>query len=249
MRKSIVIGNWKMNGTRAGSEALLRDVVRLGAGGSASQIGVCVPYLFIPMAQQLLEGGGILFGSQNVADHVVGAFTGEISAEMLREFGCSLAIVGHSERRSLYSESDALVAERYKQAVSTGLTPVLCVGETLDQRENGETFDVVDAQLRTVLDAAGVESLDQAIIAYEPVWAIGTGKTATTAQAQEVHAHIRKQIAALDPVRANAVRILYGGSVKPDNAADLFSMADIDGGLIGGASLDAQAFIAICNAS
>jgi triosephosphate isomerase len=191
----------------------------------------------------------LLLGAQNVSDQDEGAYTGEISARMLREFGCSLAIVGHSERRIIYGESSALVAARYAKAIERGIVPILCVGETLEQREDGKTFDVVDEQLDAVIDLCGVESLSSAVIAYEPVWAIGTGRTATTEQAQEVHAYIRTQIAKRSPDVAAGVRILYGGSVKADNAGALFGMPDVDGGLVGGASLDAKSFLTICLAA
>jgi triosephosphate isomerase len=194
----------------------------------------------------LLNDSRVLFGSQNVADRQAGAYTGEVSAQMLKEFGCTLAIVGHSERRALYGESNELVAERFRQAVGEGLVPVLCVGETLDQRQQDKTFDIIDAQLNAVLDTSGTEALDGVIVAYEPVWAIGTGMTATDEQAQEVHQYIRNRVADRNQTIAQELRIVYGGSVKPDNAARLFSMPDIDGGLIGGASLEADSFLSIC---
>jgi len=237
-----------MNGGRGSSKELLRCLVHGAASIENVDIGVCIPYVFIPEAAKLLVNSRILLGSQNVADQESGAFTGEISGPMLVEFGCKLAIVGHSERRALYGESSELVADRYRQAIASGLVPILCVGETLEQREQGKTFDVVDAQLSPVLELAGVASLNNAVIAYEPVWAIGTGKTATTDQAQNVHAMIRDRVASLDESIAANLRVLYGGSVKPDNAASLFAMPDIDGGLIGGAALDADSFLSICNA-
>lgn len=248
MRRPFIVGNWKMNGGRGSSKELLRCLVHGAASIENVDIGVCIPYVFIPEAAKLLVNSRILLGSQNVADQESGAFTGEISGPMLVEFGCKLAIVGHSERRALYGESSELVADRYRQAIASGLVPILCVGETLEQREQGKTFDVVDAQLSPVLELAGVASLNNAVIAYEPVWAIGTGKTATTDQAQNVHAMIRDRVASLDESIAANLRVLYGGSVKPDNAASLFAMPDIDGGLIGGAALDADSFLSICNA-
>ncbi len=236
-----------MNGTLESSRDLLQKLRnRVDREGSRGEIGVCVPYVFIPEAREILNRSPILLGSQNVADQSSGAYTGEISARMLQEFDCRLAIVGHSERRLLYGESNELVAARFRQAIDSGLVPVLCVGETLEQRERGETFDTVLAQLNAVFARSGVQSLLNAIIAYEPVWAIGTGKTATGEQAREVHAFIRNKIAGIDEAVAEGLRILYGGSVKPDNARDLFSMPDIDGGLIGGASLDAESFLTIC---
>lgn len=249
MRRSLVVGNWKMNGNRESIRQLLADI-RAGLGaGSKAQVGVCAPFVYIPEVAEQLNGSPVLVGAQNVADQVSGAYTGETSPAMLLEFGCKLAIVGHSERRSLYGETDALVAARYANAIKGGVVPILCIGETLDEREGGKTFDVVKAQLDAVLDTAGVESLEKAVIAYEPVWAIGTGKTATSTQAQEVHAFIRAEIRKRNAKVADAVQILYGGSVKADNAAELFAMPDIDGGLIGGASLDAKGFLAICNAA
>jgi triosephosphate isomerase len=244
-RRTLVVGNWKMNGTRASSQQLLADILAGLPGDSRTDVGVCPPSVFIPECAAALAGKGVRLGAQNVADQDEGAYTGEISARMLREFNVSLAIVGHSERRAIYGETDALVAARYAKAIAHGVTPILCVGETLEERESNATFAVIDRQLAAVLDLCGVESLKQAVIAYEPVWAIGTGRTATTEQAQEVHAYIRGKLAALNPEVAEGVQILYGGSVKPDNAAALFGQPDVDGGLIGGASLDAKSFLAI----
>lgn len=248
-RRLLVVGNWKMNGTRASAQQLLADILNGLPTDAKAEVGVCPPFVFIPEISAALAGKLVLLGSQNVADQDSGAFTGEISAPMLKEFGCSLAIVGHSERRLVYGESDALVAARYVKAIAHGLTPILCVGETLEQREQGETFAVIDKQLQAVFDAAGVESLRHAVIAYEPVWAIGTGRTATTEQAQEVHEYIRSGIAKLNAEIAAGLRILYGGSVKADNAAALFGMPDVDGGLVGGAALDAKSFVTICLAA
>ncbi|MFM8332652.1 MAG: triose-phosphate isomerase [Candidatus Methylumidiphilus sp.] len=251
MRRSLVVGNWKMNGSREKSRALMVGIMTgLGEGvGHSSDVGVCPPFVHIPDVAEILKGGTVFLGSQNVADQDEGAFTGEVSAPLLKEFGCSLAIVGHSERRALYGESNLLVAKRYYKAIEHGLIPILCIGETLEERESGRTFDVIGEQLDAVLETAGVSSLASAVIAYEPVWAIGTGKTASTEQAQEVHAWIRSQVAGLDAVVAEKLRIIYGGSVKPDNAEALFSMPDIDGGLIGGASLDASSFLKICHSA
>jgi triosephosphate isomerase (TIM) len=248
MRQSIIVGNWKMNGTSVSSRALLHAIVdHAGRDGSGGDIGVCVPYIFIPEARRIVDGSRVLLGAQNVADQPSGAYTGEISAQMLKEYECRLAIVGHSERRLHYGESNELVASRFKQAVDGGLTPILCVGETSDQRERNETFATIIAQLDAVLGVSGIQYFKNAIVAYEPVWAIGTGKTATSDQAQEVHRLIRNNIAGIDQTIADALPILYGGSVKPENAAELFAMPDIDGGLIGGASLNAESFLAICN--
>jgi len=246
MRRPIVIGNWKMNGSLESSRQLVLAIGEKAVDDCGADIGVCVPFVFIPEVSSLLDGSRVLVGSQNVADRPAGAYTGEVSAQMLKEFGCTLAIVGHSERRALYGESNELVAERFRQAVGEGLVPVLCVGETLDQRQQGKTFDIINAQLDAVLDTSGTEALDGVIVAYEPVWAIGSGMTATDEQAQEVHQYIRNRVSGRNQTIARALRIVYGGSVKPDNAARLFSMPDIDGGLIGGASLEADSFLSIC---
>ena len=249
MRRPLVVGNWKMNGTRSTVRQLAQDVAAGVAANMAVEVGVCPAYVFIPQVTEQLKGTAVQVGAQNVADQDAGAFTGEVSALMLKEFGCSLAIVGHSERRLLYGESDDLVAARYQKAIEHGLCPILCIGETLEQREAGETFTVVDQQLDAVLDKVGIQSLTRAVIAYEPVWAIGTGHTATPEQAQEVHQHIRQRLASQNADVAEQVRILYGGSVNADNAEALFSMPDIDGGLIGGASLKADSFLSIVQAA
>ncbi|SMF95929.1 triosephosphate isomerase [Methylomagnum ishizawai] len=248
-RRPLVVGNWKMNCTRATAQQLLADLLAGLPTDAKAQVGVCPAYVFIPELGAMLAGKTIALGAQNVADQDQGAFTGEISAPMLKEFGCAYAIVGHSERRLVYGETNALVAARYAKAIEHGITPIFCVGETLEEREQDKTFAVIDEQLQAVLDLCGVASLSQAVIAYEPVWAIGTGRTATTEQAQEVHAYIRAQIAKLDAEVAEGLQILYGGSVKADNAAALFGMPDVDGGLVGGASLDAKSFLAICLAA
>jgi triosephosphate isomerase len=249
MRRSLVIGNWKMHGTRASNRELITGILAgLDANKNCDAV-VCVPFTAIPELSDAVSGTSLALGSQNVANADQGAYTGEISASMLAEYGCGYAIVGHSERRQLYGETNQLVAARYEHAIKGDITPVLCIGETDEQREQGKTFDVIVEQLSAVIDHSGIESLSKAVIAYEPVWAIGTGKTATPDQAQEVHAFIRKQIAARDSALAETVQILYGGSVKPDNAADLFGKDDIDGGLIGGASLQAESFLGIINAA
>ncbi len=248
-RRPLVVGNWKMNGTRASSQKLLADILEGLPSDCAADVGVCPPAVFIPEAAAAIGGRSVKLGAQNVADQDEGAYTGEISARMLKEFGCSLALVGHSERRAIYGETDALIAARYAKAIANGVTPVLCIGETLEERESNATFSVIDTQLNAAIDLCGVESLLHAVIAYEPVWAIGTGRTATAEQAQEVHAYIRSQIAARNADVAAKVQILYGGSVKADNAAALFGQPDVDGGLIGGASLDAKSFLAICLAA
>lgn len=248
-RRPLVVGNWKMNCTRASAQQLLADILAGLPADAKAEVGVCPAYVFLPEASAALAGKQVQLGSQNVADQDQGAFTGEISAPMLKEFGCTLAIVGHSERRLVYGESSQLVAARYAKALAHGVTPILCVGETLEEREQDKTFAVIDEQLQAVLDLCGVESLAKAVIAYEPVWAIGTGRTASTEQAQEVHAYIRSQIAKLNAEIAGGLRILYGGSVKADNAQALFSMPDVDGGLVGGAALDAKSFLSICLAA
>ncbi|HQS81823.1 MAG TPA: triose-phosphate isomerase [Thiobacillus sp.] len=246
MRKKLVAGNWKMHGGLAENAALLAALKPALAGIEAV---VCVPFPYLAQAQAELAGSSITWGAQNVSEQAKGAFTGEVSASMLLDFGCTYVIVGHSERRSLYGESDELVAKKYLAAQAAGLTPILCVGESLAERESGVTEAVVARQLDAVINAAGVVSLAKAVVAYEPVWAIGTGKTASQEQAQAVHAFIRGKIAALDADVADQLVIQYGGSVKAANAAELMVQSDIDGGLIGGASLVADEFIAICRAA
>jgi len=246
MRKKLVAGNWKMHGSLAENAALLEALKPALAGIKAV---VCVPFPYLAQVQSVLAGSSIAWGAQNVSEQSKGAFTGEVSASMLLDFGCTYVIVGHSERRSLYGESDDLVAKKYLAAQAAGLTPILCVGESLEERESGVTEAVVARQLDAVINAAGVASLAKAVVAYEPVWAIGTGKTASPEQAQAVHAFIRGKIAALDSGVADQLLIQYGGSVKAANAAELMVQPDIDGGLIGGASLVADEFAAICRAA
>ena len=248
MRARLVAGNWKMHGSLRANAALL-DALKAGLKPSDKlSYAVCAPYPYLAQVAASLAGGAIAWGAQNLSEHDAGAYTGEVSGAMLREFGCRFVIVGHSERRSLYGESDKQVAAKFVAASRAGLTPILCVGETLEQREKGETESVVGRQLETVVSAAGFAALSNAVLAYEPVWAIGTGRNATPQQAQEVHAFARARLAARDKALAG-LTILYGGSVKPGNAKDLFAMPDIDGGLIGGASLVAEDFIAICAAA
>jgi triosephosphate isomerase (TIM) len=225
----------------------LVEGIKAGDAGKA-QLAVCPPAIYLMKVGGMLDGSHIALGAQNVCDQQSGAFTGEVSAAMLIESGCRYAIVGHSERRALYGESDQLVAARYAMAVQAGLIPILCVGETLDERESGVTEDVVARQIGAVLDSSGIASLAQAVIAYEPVWAIGTGQVATPEQAQAVHAFIRNRLAQLDSDVAQGLQILYGGSMNPANAAQLLSQQDIDGGLIGGAALKADDFLAIAQA-
>jgi triosephosphate isomerase (TIM) len=244
MRRSLVVGNWKMNGTLASAELLTKGIIA-GLGGNNADIAICVPYVHLPKVSELVKNTALAIGAQNVADKSSGAFTGEISAAMLNEFNCKYALVGHSERRSYYGDTDESVAARFCQAQEQNIIPVLCVGETLEQREQDQTFSVINAQLDAVINVAGIAAFGAAVIAYEPVWAIGTGKTATDEQAQEVHRYIRQYIAVKDQTIADKIQILYGGSAKPDNAKGLFAMPDIDGGLIGGASLDAESFLKI----
>jgi triosephosphate isomerase len=246
MRKKLVAGNWKMHGSLAENAALLDAIKPALAGIDAA---VCVPFPYLAQVQAALAGSSIAWGAQNLSEQTKGAFTGEVSASMLLDFGCRYVIVGHSERRSLYGEHDEVVAKKYVAAQAAGLVPILCVGESLQEREAGVTETVVARQLDAVIAAAGVASLAKAVVAYEPVWAIGTGKTASPEQAQAVHAFIRGKIAALDAAVAEGLVIQYGGSVKAANAAELMAQPDIDGGLIGGASLIAEEFIAICRAA
>lgn len=248
MRRKLVVGNWKMFGRLARNQALLEGVLAGVRDLRSTDCAVCVPYPYLTQAQALLQGSNVAWGAQNMSHHDEGAYTGEVAAGMLAEFGCKYVIIGHSERRGLYHESDEMVAMKFDAAIKAGLTPILCVGETLDEREAAITEEVVAGQLDAILNRAGVNALEKAVVAYEPVWAIGTGKTASPEQAQAVHAFIRQRVAKLDGQVAQGLCILYGGSVKAANAPELFSMADIDGGLIGGASLVAEDFVAICRA-
>ncbi len=246
MRQSLIMGNWKMNGSRQDGQQLAKALAE-GLGAVSQEVAVCVPFVYLSDIRSVLASSPIALGAQNVADQTSGAYTGEVSAAMLADCGCKYALVGHSERRTYYGDTNQSVANRFVQAQKQNVIPVLCVGETLEEREQGRTFQVVDEQLDAVIDAAGIEAFAKAVIAYEPVWAIGTGKTASDEQAQEVHQYIRQQIAKRNQAIADKVQILYGGSVKPDNAKGLFAMPDIDGGLVGGASLDAKGFLHICH--
>lgn len=251
MRRRLVVGNWKMHGTRGGVRQLV-EAVKEGAGVvGATAVAVCPPFVFLDEVQALLTGSTVALGAQDLCQAAgQGAYTGEVSAAMLAEFGCTYVIVGHSERRQLYNESDTLVVEKFLAAHGQGLVPIWCVGETLDQREAGDTEAVIDRQLAALFAVErGAERLGRAVIAYEPVWAIGTGRTATPEQAQDVHAFIRGRVAGHHPGVADGLTILYGGSVKAANAAELFAMPDIDGGLVGGASLQAGEFLGICAAA
>ena len=245
-RPLLVAGNWKMHGSRAMVEQLLNDIISGLPASPAFQVAVFPPYVYLPQVARTVAGTPIRFGGQNLNEHDAGAYTGEVSGAMLADFGSDMVLVGHSERRSLYGETDQQVADKFAAALRHGLTPVLCVGETGQEREVGQTQEVVARQINAVLDTVGIEGLGQGIIAYEPVWAIGTGQTASKEQAQEVHAFIRSLLAAKSDTIARLLPILYGGSVKGGNARELFSMPDIDGGLIGGASLTGQDFLAIC---
>ena len=249
MRTKLIAGNWKMHGSLAANASLLGAVREGCAGLSGMQAAVCVPFPYLAQAQQLLGGSGVAWGAQNVSEHAQGAFTGEVSVSMLADFGCRYVIVGHSERRTLFGETDALVAAKAAWAIAAHLTPIVCVGETLDEREGGRALEVICRQLAAVIDKVGVAAVARLVVAYEPVWAIGTGRTASPAQAQEVHAAIRAQVAGHDAAVAAGLQILYGGSVKPANAAEIFAQPDVDGGLIGGAALVAADFLAICAAA
>jgi len=249
MRIRLVAGNWKMHGSLAANQRLLESLKAGAESVSGAEIAVCVPFPYLQQAAAALAGTRVAWGAQNLSEHDAGAYTGEVSGVMLRELGCRYVLVGHSERRHLYGERDAQVAAKFGAAQRVGLVPVLCVGETLEEREQGATEEVVGRQLQAVIAAAGVGALADAVIAYEPVWAIGTGRTASPEQAQAVHAFIRGRVGAADTGIAERLPLLYGGSVKAGNAPALFAMPDIDGGLIGGASLVAEEFLAICRAA
>ena len=248
MRKILVAGNWKMHGSGTMVQELLEGLIAGAGNVGAVDMAVFPPLPYLAQARSLLEGCSISLGAQNLNPISQGAHTGEVSAGMLLDLGCRYVLAGHSERRAIYGESDDDVADRFEAALASGLEPVLCVGETLGEREKDETEVVVARQLDAVLNRCGIAGFKRAIVAYEPVWAIGTGKTATPDQAQAVHAFIRDKFIAQDDIIAGQLRILYGGSVNGSNAADLFTREDIDGGLVGGASLKAEDFLAICNA-
>jgi len=249
MRRSVVAGNWKMNGTRQSIESLLAGLIPGLADGVKADVVLCPPFGYLDLVGRALAGSAARLGAQTVSEHPSGAYTGEVAAEMLRDLGCSHAIVGHSERRTLFNESSAVVAHKFAAARAAGLVPILCVGETLEERESGTTREVIGEQLDSVLNLEAAGGLGGALVAYEPVWAIGTGKTASPEQAQEIHEFIRSRVAERDAEVAGQLPILYGGSVKPGNAGELFGMPDIDGGLIGGASLKAEDFLPICRAA
>ncbi len=249
MRSKLVIGNWKMNGSTAMANALVNAAGKHLPPTDRVEVAVLPPFPYLAKVRDLAAGSALNWGAQDVSAHDEGAHTGEVAAAMLAEFGCRFVLVGHSERRHECGEDDRLIAAKFAAARRAGLTPVLCVGETRDEREAGNTFAVVERQLETVADHNGIAAFAAAVVAYEPVWAIGTGLTATPEQAAEVHGRIRSFCAALDDTIAAGLRILYGGSVKPDNAVQLFAEPEIDGGLIGGASLNAEHFTAIVQAA
>ena len=248
MRRPIVAGNWKMHGSREENARLVAGVID-GVNGCVAEVLVFPPAVYVAEVARLAAGSPVGVGGQTLCTQAIGAYTGEISAAMLKDVGATHVLVGHSERRAMYGETDAVVAEKFMAAQAGGLIPVLCVGETLEEREAGITETVVARQLEAVVAAAGIGSFAQAVVAYEPVWAIGTGRTASPEQAQAVHGFIRGYFAAKDATLADHLRVLYGGSVKASNAAELFGMADVDGGLVGGASLKADEFVRICVAA
>ncbi|UCG73469.1 MAG: triose-phosphate isomerase [Chromatiales bacterium] len=248
MRLPLVAGNWKLNGSLAANRELLQGVIA-GLPAAGVEVMVCPPAVYLAPTAAELAGTTLLLGAQDVSTQDQGAYTGEVSAAMLRDVGCTHTLIGHSERRTLFGDTDDVVAAKFVAARAASVQPVVCIGETLEERQAGDTMAVVRRQLGAVLNKVGVDGFAGAIVAYEPVWAIGTGQTATPEQAQEVHAAIRAQLAAADAKLGDRTRILYGGSVKGANAADLFSRQDIDGGLIGGASLKAGEFLAICEAA
>ena len=248
MRRKLVAGNWKMNGSIAANAALLTQI-QSEFQSDECDVAVCVPFPYLAQCQALLSNSSVCLGAQDVSIYECGAYTGEVCAAMLLEFGCHYVIVGHSERRAYFAETDEQVAQKTAVAIEKGLIPIVCVGETLAQREAGQTEQVVLSQIDAVLAKVALGDLTKIVVAYEPVWAIGTGKTATPEMAQDVHAILRKRLQEKDKAAAEQVKILYGGSMKPDNAQALLAMADIDGGLIGGASLKAQDFLAIVHAA
>ncbi len=249
MRQPLVAGNWKMNGSLESIRELLAGIKAGIAEVNVAEVAVCPPAIYMAEVQSLLTGTDIAWGGQDVSMHDSGAYTGEIASSMYLDFGCKYVIIGHSERRSYHGETDAQVAKKYAAACAAGLVPILCVGETLEEREQSVTEQVIARQLDAVVDHCGIEDIGKGVIAYEPVWAIGTGMTASPEQAQDVHAFIRQRIANGDADVAASVRILYGGSMKPGNAGELLAKEDIDGGLIGGASLQAEDFLGICKAA
>jgi len=256
VRKPLVAGNWKMNGSSASSKLLLDGILAQAKTFPSIDVALFPPAVYLPQVQQAMQHSHIRWGTQNVSSYHKGAYTGEISATMLHDFNCNYVLIGHSERRCLYAELDLdqlvldrIIAEKYHMAITEGLTPIVCIGESPEEHAVGKTEDVIGRHLDILIEHQGVKALSQAVLAYEPVWAIGTGRTASPEWAQEVHSFMRERVAKHDPVIAQSLRILYGGSVKGNNAAPLFSQPDIDGGLIGGASLDADEFVKICQAA
>lgn len=249
MRKPLIAGNWKMHGSTRQAKTLIHSIQEGASNYSGIEVLVCPPFVYLYEVREWLSHTSIKLGAQNLYPGIEGAVTGEISAPMLKDIGCHYVLIGHSERRSLFHENLNLIAEKFKSAIDAQLIPILCVGETLNEREKGETEKVILEQLESVIQFVGIESFNQAVIAYEPVWAIGTGLTATPEQAEEVHIFIRNLIAQNNVDIARTIRILYGGSMKAQNAASLLAMPNVDGGLIGGASLDAASFLAICAAA
>ncbi|HYN55038.1 MAG TPA: triose-phosphate isomerase [Methylotenera sp.] len=249
MRRKLVVANWKMHGNLASNQQLFEAYIEKLSTLNTTDIVVCVPYPYLAQAQTLLRNTNIVWGAQNISKDAVGAFTGEVSATMLKDFGATHVIIGHSERATAYCESDENIATKFMQAQSHGLTPILCVGETLIEREAGVMQMVVGKQLDTILHTYGAAVFANAVVSYEPIWAIGTGLAASSDQAQSMHEFIRGKVAALDIAAASSLKILYGGSVNPQNAVQLFVMQDIDGGLIGRCSLNAQEFEGICRAA
>lgn len=249
MREKLIIGNWKMNGSSATNTELVHGLVAQTGDIENVRIAICPPFPYLAQVRGLLASAKLSLGAQNLSDHAEGAFTGEVSATMLADLGCTYALVGHSERRSLYGESDAVVADKFAAALQAGLKPVLCVGETGEERRTGITHAVIARQLQAVINKVGIADIAMGVIAYEPVWAIGTGETASPDQAQDVHQALRQLLAEQDRGVADSVQLLYGGSVRADNAAALFAQPDIDGGLIGGASLNATTFVSICRSA
>ena len=249
MRRRLIAGNWKMHGSREFVIATLRELRGVATENEHVDIVVCPTLIHLSLAAELLQGSGVSLGAQNVHWEAQGAYTGEVSAQMLAEQKVQFVIVGHSERREIFGESDDMVARKFEAAQGAGLIPILCVGETLEQREAGTTHEIVISQVEAVLNLVGIDAFERAVIAYEPVWAIGTGKTATPAEAQEVHAGIRNRLISGKEEIGAGCRLLYGGSVNADNAAELFKQNDIDGGLVGGASLKVDEFAAICKSA
>lgn len=253
MRNTYVVGNWKMNGSKASVHDFFSELATIAPSVSQNvERVICAPSVYLPLLNSSVadyQQLGLKVGAQDCSEHDAGAYTGEVSVEMLRDVGSQFVIVGHSERRSLHGETNKVVAAKFAQVLKAGLTPILCVGETLTERESGNALSVVETQLRYIIDNLGVESLKNAIVAYEPVWAIGTGKTATPEEAQKMHEYLRRCVSLIDSDIAETLPLLYGGSVKPGNAKELFSQQDIDGGLVGGASLKAQDFAALVDAA